>query len=174
MVDPHRVGDELAYFPGEVNLLRAQVIIINKIDSARREDLQQLRKNIKEANPTAVLIEANSSLLVDRPELIQGARVLVIEDGPTLTHGGMKYGAGTLAAQRYGASEIIDPRPWLQGSLKTTFETYPETGPLLPAMGYDQQQRSDLESTINAVPCDLVIIGTPIDLGRVINIQNPQ
>ncbi len=173
VVDPHRPGDELTYFPGEVNLLRAEVIIINKMDSAQPEAVQQVRDNVTRYNPDAMLIEANSPLTVEQPGLIGGARVLVVEDGPTVTHGGMPYGAGTLAAKEFGAREIIDPRPWLQGSLKKTFEDYPETGPLLPAMGYDDQQRADLEATINAIPCDLVIIGTPIDLGRVLDIHKP-
>ncbi len=173
VVDPHRAGHETTYFPGEVNLLRAHVVVLNKMDSAPPEGVKEVRENIKRINPNAALIEADSALFVENSEKISGARVLVIEDGPTVTHGGMKYGAGTIAAQRFGASEILDPRPWLQGTLKETFEKYPEIGPLLPAMGYGDRQRADLEATINAVPCDVVVVGTPIDLARCISIQKP-
>ncbi len=173
VVDPHRPGDELSYFPGEVNLLRAQVIVINKMDTAESEAIDTVRGNVNRFNPNAVVIEANSPLKVEQPGLIGGARVLVVEDGPTVTHGGMAYGAGTLATKEFGAREIVDPRPWLQGSLKKTFADYPNTGPLLPAMGYGDAQRADLEATINATPCDLVVIGTPIDLGRVLDIHKP-
>jgi len=173
VVDPHRPGDELTYFPGEVNLKRAHVIVINKMDSADPENIQQVRNNIERINPKATVIEARSPVFCDEGEKITGQRVLVIEDGPTLTHGGMKYGAGTLAAKQYGAKEIIDPRPWLTGTLKETFEKYPEIGNLLPAMGYGKQQIKDLEQTINDSDCDCVVIGTPIDLTRVIDIKKP-
>lgn len=173
VVDPHRPGDELNYFPGEVNLKRAGVVIINKVDSADYEDVQLVRKNIYSINPAATVIEAASPLFVEDHQMISNQRVLVVEDGPTVTHGGMRYGAGTLAAQRYGASEIVDPRPWLTGTLKKTFEQYPEIGPLLPAMGYSENQMNDLQATINATDCDLVVVGTPIDLTRVIEINKP-
>lgn len=173
VVDPHRPGDELNYFPGEVNLKRAGVVIINKVDSADYEDVQLVRKNIYSINPSATVIEAASPLFVEDHQMISNQRVLVVEDGPTVTHGGMRYGAGTLAAQRYGASEIVDPRPWLTGTLKKTFEQYPEIGPLLPAMGYSENQMNDLQATINATDCDLVVVGTPIDLTRVIEINKP-
>ncbi len=173
VVDPHRAGHETTYFPGEVNLLRADVVVINKMDSASPEGVKQVRDSVARINPDAALIEANSALFVEDSEKISGARVLVVEDGPTVTHGGMKYGAGTLAAQRFGAREILDPRPWLQGTLKDTFDKYPEIGSLLPAMGYGDRQRADLEATINAVPCDVVVVGTPIDLARCITIQKP-
>lgn len=173
VVDPHRPGHETTYFPGEVNLLRADVIVINKMDSAAEEGIARVRDSIAHYNPDAVVIEGDSPIHVDSPELVPGKKVLVVEDGPTLTHGGMKFGAGVLAAQKFGAAEILDPRPWLAGSLKDTFQTYPEIGALLPAMGYGEQQMADLEATINAVPCDLVLIGTPIDLGRVLKINKP-
>ena len=173
VVDPHRPGDELAYFPGEVNLRRAHVIIINKVDTADYENVQLVRNNINLINPMATIIEAASPLFVENHQKISNQRVLVIEDGPTLTHGGMKYGAGALAAQRYGAKEIVDPRPWLVGTLKETFEKYPDIGPLLPAMGYGKNQMNDLQATINAADCDLVVVGTPIDLTRVIEINKP-
>lgn len=173
VADPHRPGDELNYYPGEVNLRRADVVIINKIDTADYEKIQIVRKNISHINPTATVIEAASPLYVDQYQDILNKKVLVVEDGPTLTHGGMKYGAGILAAQRYGAKEIIDPRPWLVGSLKETFEKYPGIGHLLPAMGYGKTQMEDLQETINAADCDLVIIGTPIDLTRIIQINKP-
>ena len=173
VVDPHRPGDELTYFPGEVNLRRANVIIINKMDSANPENVQQIKNNINRINPTAKVIEAGSPVFCAQGEKITGKRVLVVEDGPTLTHGGMEFGAGTLAARQYGAKEIIDPRPWLKGTLIETFDKYSEIGNLLPAMGYGKQQIKDLEQTINDSDCDCVVIGTPIDLTRVINIQKP-
>lgn len=173
VTDPHRAGHELNYYPGEVNLIRADVIVINKMDSAKAEGIQLLKHNINKMNPNAKVIEANSSLFVEQAQMIANKRVLVVEDGPTLTHGGMKYGAGTLAARQNNASEIIDPRPWLKGSLVETFKKYPDIGPLLPAMGYGKKQVQDLESTINASDCDLVVIGTPIDLARIINIEKP-
>lgn len=173
VVDPHRPGDELTYFPGEVNLRRADVIIINKVDTADLKNLQAVRKNINRINPAATVIEAASPLFTKNYQKITNQRVLVVEDGPTLTHGGMKYGAGTLAAQRHGAKEIVDPRPWLVRTLKETFEKYPDIGPLLPAMGYGKNQIDDLQATINAADCDLVVVGTPIDLTRVIEINKP-
>lgn len=173
VTDPHRPGHELRYFPGEVNLKRAHVVIINKIDSARSEDIALVRENVRKNNPEAIIIEAESPLQIENPEKISGRRVLVVEDGPTLTHGEMKYGAGIIAARQEGAGEIVDPRPWITGTLKETFAKYPNIGSLLPAMGYSQEQRQDLENTINACDCDLVIIGTPIDLRRIINIRKP-
>ncbi|MDH5762340.1 MAG: GTPase, partial [Nitrospinota bacterium] len=171
--DPHRAGHETRYHPGETNLRRAQVIIINKVDTAEAAEVDKLRHTITQTNPAATVIEAESPISVDGSEQIQGKRVLVIEDGPTLTHGEMPYGAGVVAARQFGAKEIIDPRHWAVGSIKDTFEKYPKIGALLPAMGYGPEQISDLEATINAVDCDLVIIGTPIDLNRVVNIQKP-
>jgi predicted GTPase len=167
VADPLRVGDELEYYPSEANLRMADVVIINKIDSADPMDVLELRHNIRSVNPTAKIVDAASPLIVERGEQITGKRVLVVEDGPTLTHGEMEFGAGTVAAEKYGAGEIVDPRPYAVGLIKKTFEIYPEIGVLLPAMGYGEQQIKDLTATINKVPCDLVIIGTPIDLKRV-------
>lgn len=173
VADPHRPGHELQYYPGEVNVKRAHVVIINKVDSAKKEDVETVRKNISTLNPSATIIEAESLISVENGERIANSRVLVVEDGPTLTHGEMPYGAGVIAAHRFGAKEIVDPRPWITGSLKDTFAKYPHIGNLLPAMGYGEEQIRDLETTINAADCDLVVIGTPIDLGRVLNIQKP-
>ena len=173
IVDPHRAGDELSYYPGEVNFKRADIIIINKIDTAEDSAVQRVKENIQSYNSNAIVIEAGSPVFAEKGKRISGQRVLVVEDGPTLTHGGMKYGAGTLAAKQYGAKEIVDPRPWLTGTLLETFAKYPEIGNLLPAMGYGKEQVKDLEQTINATDCDCVIIGTPIDLTRVIDIQKP-
>jgi predicted GTPase len=173
VVDPHRPGHELSYYPGEVSLRLADVAVINKIDSASPEAVALVENNIKKVNPKATLVKAESKITVDNPELIKGKRVLVVEDGPTLTHGEMKLGAGTVAAERYGAKEIVDPRPYTVGKLKDTFNIYPNIGILLPAMGYGEQQLKDLQETINNTDCDSVIIGTPIDLGRVININKP-
>ena len=173
LVDPHRPGHEVGYYPGEVSLRTADVVVINKIDSADPAGVATVRANIALANPDATVISSNSSLRVDDPSLIKGKRVLVVEDGPTLTHGGMKIGAGTVAAQRYGAAALVDPRPYLVGRLRETFETYPEIGTLLPAMGYGDEQLADLEATIAATEADAVVIGTPIDLARVIRIDRP-
>lgn len=174
VADPHRPGHELSYYPGEVNMRLADVIIINKIDSAAPENIQTVRNNARKVNPSAIVIDGASPIKVDNPELIRGQRVLIIEDGPTLTHGNMKIGAGTLAAQKYGALEIIDPRHHAVGKIAETFEIYPEVGALLPAMGYSSAQIADLEATIAKIDCDTVIIGTPIDLGRVIKIEKPR
>lgn len=171
VVDPLRAGHELSYYPGEANLRMADIVIINKVDTASAQDVQSVRENIQAVNPTATVIEAASPISVDDPAVIRGKRVLVVEDGPTLTHGEMKFGAGIVAAQRFGAAEIIDPRPFLKGSLVDTFQKYPEIGALLPAMGYGEQQMRDLEATIRAGDCDAVIIGTPIDLRRIIDID---
>jgi len=173
VVDPHRAGHELAYHPGEANLRMADVIVINKVDTANLEDMTRVRENVLSVNPTATLIEAASPIFVDDPAAIRGKRVLVVEDGPTLTHGEMSYGAGVVAAQRFGARELIDPRPYTVRSINETYHKYPAIGTLLPAMGYGEQQIHDLEETINATPCDLVIIATPIDLRRVIEIRHP-
>jgi predicted GTPase len=173
VADPLRPGHELSYYPGETNFRMADVVIINKVDTAARNDVESIRQNIREVNPEAIVIEANSPIEVDHPEFIKGKRVLVVEDGPTLTHGGMKYGAGVVAAQIYGASEIVDPRPWVTGTIADTFKKYPGIGSLLPAMGYGSQQMKDLEKTIRAVNCDAVVIGTPIDLSTLIRIDKP-
>ncbi|CCQ91026.1 conserved hypothetical protein, GTPase-like [Nitrospina gracilis 3/211] len=173
VADPHRTGHEMQYHPGEVNLKRADVVILNKLDSAEETAIRQLRKSIATHNPGAEIIEADSLITVEGNVSMDGKRVLVVEDGPTLTHGEMKYGAGTLAAQRQGAREIVDPRPWAQGTIRATFKRYPGIGALLPAMGYGPQQIRDLERTINSVECDLVVIGTPIDLTRIVRIEKP-
>ncbi|MBW6460614.1 MAG: cyclic 2,3-diphosphoglycerate synthase [Bacteroidales bacterium] len=173
VVDPHRPGHELTYYPGEVTLRLADVVIINKIDTAPPEGIQTVRENIAKVNPKAVVVDGASPIKVDNPAVIRGKRVLVIEDGPTLTHGEMKIGAGTVAAQKYGAAEMVDPRPFTVGKLTKTFEIYPGIGTLLPAMGYGKQQLKDLEATINNTDCDSVVIGTPIDLNRIIKINKP-
>ena len=173
VADPHRAGDGLTYYPGEINLRMADVVVINKQDTAELENIELVRSNILEINPDVRIIDSASPITVEHPEIIKCKRVLVVEDGPTLTHGGMKYGAGTIGAKKAGAREIIDPRPFTVGTITETFEKYPDTGPLLPAMGYSPQQVSDLEETINSADCDAVVIGTPIDLSRIININKP-
>ncbi|NQU81843.1 MAG: GTPase [Bacteroidetes bacterium] len=173
VVDPHRAGHELRYYPGEVTLRLADVVVINKMDTAAPEDIQTVRESIEKVAPDAIVIDAASPIKVDDPLVIKGKKVLVIEDGPTLTHGGMKIGAGTVAARKFGAAEIIDPRPFIVGKLSETFRIYPNIGTLLPAMGYGEQQLKDLEETINNTECDSVVIGTPIDLNRIINIKKP-
>ncbi|MDY6916269.1 MAG: cyclic 2,3-diphosphoglycerate synthase [Candidatus Cloacimonadota bacterium] len=173
VVDPHRPDHELTYYPGETNLQMADVVVINKIDTADPEGIQIVRDNIRELNPDAIVIDGASPLTVDNPDLIKGAVALVVEDGPTLTHGEMTYGAGIVAAEKYGAADLVDPRDWAQGTIEETYEKYPDIGILLPAMGYGKQQMKDLESTINEAECDVVIIGTPIDLRRIININKP-
>ncbi len=173
VLDPHRPGHELSYYPGEVNLRTSDVAIINKVDSADLNSIQQVEENIQSVNPNATIIKAESTITVDEPDIIKGKRVLIVEDGPTLTHGEMKIGAGTVAAQRFGAKEAVDPRPYIVGKLIETFDTYSDIGKLLPAMGYGEEQLKDLEKTINNTECDSVIIGTPIDLSRVININKP-
>ena len=173
VVDPHRPGDELNYYPGEFNLRAADVIIINKEDSANPVNVRKVEENARKANPKAVIIHADSPVSPSNPSLIKGKRVLVVEDGPTLTHGGMKYGAGIIAAKNFGAKEIVDPRPYLVGEIAETFKKYPGIGTLLPAMGYGVQQMKDLEETINACECDSVVIGTPIDLGRLLKLNKP-
>lgn len=173
VADPHRPGDEMYYYPGEVNLRMADVVIINKMDTADNEGVNIVRENIARANPSAVVIDGASPISVDGYEQIKGKRVLVVEDGPTLTHGEMTYGAGVVAAEKYGAAELVDPRPFTVGTITSTFEKYPDIGVLLPAMGYGDAQVKDLEKTINKTDCDLVIIGTPIDLRKIIKINKP-
>ena len=173
VADPHRPGHESTYYPGETNVLGADVFVINKVDTAQPDAVISVRDNLRRLNPDALVIEAASPLFVDNPSEIKGKRVLVIEDGPTLTHGGMKYGAGFVAARRFGAAEIVDPRPFAVKSIAKTYEKYPKTGPILPAMGYGDSQIKDLEETIKRADVDLVIIGTPIDLTRVLTIDKP-
>ena len=173
VVDPHRPGHELLFYPGESNLLMADVVVINKMDTAEPENIATVKANIASVNPGATIIEAASPVTVEKPDVIKGKRCLVVEDGPTLTHGGMKFGAGIVAAEKFGATEVVDPRPWITGTIAETFESYPDIGKLLPAMGYGEQQIKDLEATINAADCDVVIIGTPIDLRRLLHIEKP-
>jgi len=171
--DPHRVGHETTYHPGETNMLMADIAVINKVDSANPEDVETLRQTIRQNNPSAQIVLADSTVSADAGEQMAGKRVLVIEDGPTLTHGNMTFGAGVIATQRYGAAALVDPRPYLVGTLQDTFETYPEIGSVLPAMGYGEQQIRDLEATINACDCDLVVSATPIDLTKLIQVEKP-
>ncbi|MFZ4704759.1 MAG: cyclic 2,3-diphosphoglycerate synthase [Bacteroidales bacterium] len=173
VADPHRPGAEVSYYPGEVVARMSDVIVINKIDSADMENIQKVRDNIARINPNAIVIDGASPLTVDHPELIRGKKVLVIEDGPTLTHGEMKIGAGTVAARKFGAAELVDPRPFAVGKLAETFRIYPNIGTLLPAMGYGEEQVKDLERTIENTPCDVVVIATPIDLNRIVKINKP-
>lgn len=173
VTDPHRAGHELAYYPGEITLRMADIVVINKIDTAAPGNVTIVRENINKVNPFAAVVDAASPITADRPELIKGKACLVIEDGPTLTHGEMKIGAGTVAAMKWGAGTLVDPRAYAVGKIKETFQIYPATGTLLPAMGYGNQQIEDLEKTINNTPCDVVIIGTPVNLNRIINIRKP-
>lgn len=173
LADPHRVGHEFEYFPGTTNFERANLILINKVDSAEEENIQAIIANATKVNPDATIVRGNSPLEVADPDAIKDKRVLAVEDGPTTTHGGMQFGAGVLAARQYGAAELVDPRPWAVGEIADTFENYPDTGPLLPAMGYGNAQVRDLEATINAIDCDLVLVATPIDLTRLLTINKP-
>lgn len=173
VVDPHRAGHERLYYPGETNLLMADVVVINKIDTADIEDIDEVRWSVREANPDAIIIDAASPISVENAELILGKIALVVEDGPTLTHGEMTYGAGMVAAEKFGAADVVDPRPYTVGTITETFEKYPDIGELLPAMGYGEQQMKDLEETIAKTKCEVVIIATPIDLRRIINIKQP-
>jgi predicted GTPase len=173
VADPLRPGDGLKYYPGEANLRMADVVVINKIDSAKAEDVDVVKRNVAAVNPGAVVVEAESPVTADDPAAIAGKKVLCVEDGPTLTHGGMSFGAAVVAAKRAGAAELVDPRPYLVGSLRKTFEDYPHIGPLVPAMGYGDDMVADLEATINATPADVVVAGTPIDLGRLIKADKP-
>jgi len=173
VVDPHRAGHELSYFPGEVNFRRAQVLVINKVDTAGPEAIEAVRRNIGKINPGAVVIETECRVTTSDPEQIKGRRVLVVEDGPTLTHGEMSYGAGVVAACQFGAAGQVDPKPYAVGSIRTTFERFPHLKCLLPAMGYSGTQRRELEETINSTPCDLVLVATPIDLARLLRLDKP-
>jgi predicted GTPase len=173
VADPHRAGHENSYYPSETNVRLADVVIINKVVEAEFENIELVRSNIREINPKAIIIDAASPLTITGDVDLVGKRVLVVEDGPTLTHGDMKFGAGVVAALRLGAGELVDPRPWARGRLAETFEKYPDIGTLLPAMGYGDEQKADLEATINAVECDVVVIGTPIDLSRIVKINKP-
>lgn len=173
VADPHRAGNELTYHPGETNLRMANVIIINKVDTADPQKVKLVKESAKASNPSATILEAASPVTADRPDLIKGKKVLVIEDGPTLTHGGMSFGAGMIWAKKNGAGEIVDPRPYAVGSIKEAYRKYPHLGPLLPALGYSDKQVAELKETIERVPCDVVVIGTPIDLRRVIAISKP-
>ena len=173
VVDPHRPGHEMIYYPGNTSLRLADAVVINKMESADGADILTVMKNVRSVNPKAAIIEGASPLTVEHPELVTGKRVLVVEDGPTLTHGEMKYGAGTVAAQKLNASEIVDPRPYTVKSITATYQKYPNIGILLPAMGYGDEQMKDLEETINRVECDSIVIGTPIDLGRILKINKP-
>ena len=173
VVDPHRPGHELAYYPGETNMHLADVIVINKIDTSDFDAILEVRDNIQSINPNAIVIDGASPLTVDKPELIKGKRVLVVEDGPTLTHGEMEYGAGVVAARKFGAAELVDPRDFAVDTIRETYEKYPGIGILLPAMGYGEKQMNDLQETINATDCDVVVIATPIDLTRIVKINKP-
>lgn len=173
VVDPHRPGHELAYYPGEVNLRRADVVVINKVDTAARHDIETVRNNVRVSNPKAAIVEMACRVAVSAPELVKGRKVLVVEDGPTLTHGEMPYGAGVVAARQCGAAELVDPRPYAVGSIRGTYERYSHLTSLLPAMGYSALQCHELEETINRVPCDLVLVATPIDLGHLIKLNKP-
>ncbi|MFZ0966579.1 MAG: cyclic 2,3-diphosphoglycerate synthase [Candidatus Bathyarchaeia archaeon] len=173
VADPHRAGHEVAYHPGEANLRMANVVIINKVDTADPQNVKQVKENIKMVNPKAIILDAASPITADKPELIKGKRALVIEDGPTLTHGNMPYGAGTIMAQRLGAKEIADPKPYAVGSIKETYKKYVHLGTILPAIGYGEKQIAELKETIDRTPCDVVVIGTPIDLRRVMTINKP-
>lgn len=173
VADPHRPGHETIYHPGEANARTADIFVINKVDTADQENVIALHDSLHDLAPEAVIMEAASPLFVDDPGAIRGKRVLVVEDGPTLTHGGMAFGAGWVAARRFGAAEIVDPRPYAEGSIQDTYEKYPTTGDVLPAMGYGESQMKELEQTINRADVDLVIIGTPIDLGRLLKIDKP-
>jgi len=173
VVDPHRAGHELTYYPGNVTLRISDVVVINKMDSADADGIEIVRRNIASESPGAIVVDGASTLDVDDPSVIRGKKVLVVEDGPTLTHGNMKIGAGVVAAQKFGAAELVDPRPYTVGRLSETFEIYPDIGTVLPAMGYGEQQLKDMETTINKTECDAVVIGTPIDLNRIIKIKKP-
>ena len=173
IADPHRPGHELTYYPGEVNVRLADIVIVNKVDSARKEDVETVIRNVRSINNSARIIKANSAISVKDPDAIKQKRVIVVEDGPTLTHGGMSYGAGIIAAKKFGAKEIIDPRPYAVGSIHTVFQDFPHIGAVLPAMGYSSDQIKELEDTINAADCDIVIAGTPIDLGRLLKLNKP-
>jgi len=172
VADPIRPGHEINYHPGEVNARIADIVIINKVNSARVDVVEKVRKNIKEINPRAIIIESNSAVTTENPEKVRGKKVLVVEDGPTLTHGGTSYGAGIVAAKQLGC-EIIDPKPYAVGSVKETYKNFPNLGKVLPAMGYNDEQMKELEETINNAKCDAVLVGTPFDLARLLKINKP-
>jgi predicted GTPase len=171
VVDPHRPGHETRYHPGEANLRRAQVVVVNKVDTARPEDVVGVETSVRRLNPQAEIVRTASRLSVEEPDRIRGKKILAVEDGPTLTHGGMAYGAATLVAQRFGASELVDPRPYARGSLREAFDAFPHLGNVLPALGYSPSQLRELRDTIDAVPCDLVLLGTPIDLEALLRFE---
>jgi predicted GTPase len=173
VADPHRAGNELSYYPGETNVRMADVVVINKVDSAPPESVRQVRENIKQLNPTATIVEAASTIHVDDPSLIKGKNVLVVEDGPTVTHGMMREAVGAIAAHQYGARELVNPKPFAVGSIKRTYEKYPHIGAVLPAMGYGAEQIKELEQTIEKTRCDSVLFGTPIDLRRIMKVNKP-
>ena len=173
VADPHRPYHEITYHPGETNLRMADVIVINKVETAYPEDIETVRENARASNPDALILEAASPIFVENSQQIKGKRVLVVEDGPTLTHGEMSYGAGVVAAEKYGARELVDPRPYAVGSIKSTYEKYQQIGALLPAMGYSKEQLQELEETINKTPADLVVVATPINLGKILNLNKP-
>jgi len=173
VADPHRAGHEVAYYPGETNLRMADAVLINKVDTATQDNVEKVTRNIQAVNPRALIIRASSSIVVDEPSQVRGKKVLVVEDGPTVTHGGMEFSVGAIAAKRFGAKEIVDPRAYAVGSIKSTFRKYPHLGSVLPAMGYGKRQIKELEETINATRCDAVVIGTPINLRRIVQIRKP-
>ena len=173
VVDPLRAGNELTYYPSEVNLRLANVVITNKVDSAEPAKVEQVKANVRQVNPDVLILEAASSIIVDKPEIIKGKRVLVIEDGPSVTHGNLPFGVATIAARQFGAGEIVDPRPYAVGTIKKAYELYPHLQSALPALGYSDEQVAELEATIEATPCDLVLVGTPIDLGRFVSLTKP-
>lgn len=173
VADPHRAGDELTYYPSEINLRLADVVIVNKVDTADPAKVEKVKANVKSLNPRALVLDAASPLTVDNPELVKNKRVLVVEDGPTVTHGNMPFGAATIAAEKFGAKEIVDPRPFAVGSIKETYKQYPHLGKVLPAVGYSEKQIAELKATTDAIPCDVILVGTPIDLGRIIGLNKP-
>jgi len=173
VADPHRAGNELSYYPGETNVRMADIVVINKVDSAPPESVRQVRENVKQLNPSATIVEAASAIHVDEPSLIRGKSVLVVEDGPTVTHGQMRESVGAIAAHQYGARELVNPRPFVVGSIKRTYEKYPHIGFVLPAMGYGSKQIKELEQTIEKTPCDSVVLGTPIDIRRIMRMTKP-
>jgi len=173
VADPHRAGDELTYYPSEINLRLADVVIVNKVDTADPAKVEQVKASVKSINPSALVLDAASPITVDEPELVKNKRVLVIEDGPTVTHGNMPFGAATIAAEKFGAKEIVDPKPYAVGSIKETYEQYPHLGRVLPAVGYSEKQIAELKGTIDATPCDVILVGTPVDLRRIMRLDKP-
>lgn len=173
VADPHRAGHELTYYPSEINLRLADIVIVNKVDTADPAKVEQVKANVKSTNPSALVLDAASPITVDEPELVKNKRVLVIEDGPTVTHGNMSFGAATIAAKKFGAKETVDPKPYAVGSIKETYEQYPHLGKVLPAVGYSERQVAELKDTIDATPCDVILVGTPVDLRRIIRLSKP-